>query len=175
MLVRLFIVLAIVLSLASFANAERQPRAVEVVVSTDLQADAVLAAKRKLPLLLMFSMQGCTYCEIVEEDFLRPMLISGDYADKVIIRMLMTDSFNQVKDFNGEQIEVGDLADRYNASLTPTVVFVNSQGSVIAETLVGLTTPDFYGGDLDDQIDLALQKIKTMRVARSPSSAGFGH
>ena len=167
MLRRLLIVVFVSFFLASFVNAERDPAVVEVVIATDLQADGKLAAKRRIPLLLMFSMRGCTYCEIVEEDFLRPMLLSGEYDDKVIIRMLMTDGYETVKDFNGQEIEASELASKYDASFTPTVIFVNAQGALVADRLIGLTTPDFYGGDLDDQIEVALRRIQTIRVAHS--------
>ena len=81
---------------------------VQVVRTTDLASDAQAARERNLPILMMFSMDGCGYCELVEQDFLRPMLISGDYRDKVIIRMVKTDSF---RDAVLKAVNLGDDAD----------------------------------------------------------------
>ncbi len=148
------------------AYAERG-HSVYIQHSEDLARDGELARQRNVPMLVMFSMDNCPYCNIVEDEFLRPMLISGDYEDKVLIRMIKVDSYDTLTDFNGESIEADDIANRYSAFLTPTVVFVDSRGNELAERLVGLTTVDFYGGDLDDRIDLALSHIRTLRVSKN--------
>ena len=139
--------------------------AIEVLESRDLAADARLAAERGVPLLVMFAQEGCAYCEVVESEFLRPMLISGDDDDRVVIRKLMLDSFDSIRDFDGDMVEVEDLAMRYRAPLTPTLVFLSPQGREIAPRLIGVGTVDFYGGDLDDRIDRALTKLRTPAVA----------
>lgn len=141
-------------------------KAVQVVRTTDLQRDGDAARERNLPILMMFSMDGCGYCELVEQDFLRPMLISGDYRDKVIIRMVKTDSFRDVRDFNGRAVDVDELAQRYRAYVMPTVVLVDHQGRQLTPRLVGVTTPDFYGGDLDNAIDAALGRLQQIALGR---------
>lgn len=138
---------------------------IEVRVTTDLAADARLARERKVPLLVMFAQEGCAYCELVESEFLRPMLISGDYDDRVVIRIVMLDSFDSIRDFDGNMVESDDLAMRYRAPLTPTVVFLSPAGREIAPRLVGVGTVDFYGGDLDARIDTALLALRQPRVA----------
>ena len=127
---------------------------------TDLQREARLAATRQVPILVMFGADHCSYCHQLEEDFLKPMLRSGDYTDKVLIRQVQLDGYGSVRDFDGREISVDDLASRYDVRLTPTVVFVDQQGRRVAPNLVGLSTVDYYGGFLDDSIERSLRVLR---------------
>lgn len=123
--------------------------------------------RKRLPILLMFSAEYCAFCERLEEDFLKPMLRSGDYKDKVLIGKLRIDGYSKVRDFNGDETSPADVAERYGITVTPTVVFIDDDGVELAPKRVGLTTPDFYGGYLDDAINQALnilRRNKPMRV-----------
>jgi len=133
---------------------------VKVREAADLQAVGNEARVRKLPILIMFSMRDCQYCDVVREEFLKPMLRSGDYVDRVIMLELYSDSDAQLRDFNGQLISSSDLIQRYKAGFAPTVVFLDSQGNEQAERLIGITTRDFYGGFLDEAIDESLQRLR---------------
>jgi thioredoxin-related protein len=140
---------------------------VKVVEVKDFAAIGKQADSKRLPIMLMFSASGCTYCEKLEEDFLKPMLRSGDYTNKVMIRKLRIDGFGKVRDFEGKQVAASDFADRYSVFVTPTVVFIDGDGVEVAKKRVGLSTPDYYGSYLDQSIDKALdilRRDKPMRV-----------
>lgn len=113
------------------------------------------AAARGLPLLLAFSSRHCTYCDRVEQDFLVPMLISGDYEDRVLIRKLNIDAGVMVEDLHGEIRPARRIADEYAVDMTPTLLFLGPDGKELADRIVGLLTPDFYGGYIDRGIDSA--------------------
>ena len=142
---------------------------VHLPVYTDLQAVAAEARQRQLPILIMFSQNGCGYCVIVEEEFLKPMLRSGDYTDRVMMGMVKFDGVSRVRDFDGEMISVGDLAVRYGAPVTPTVIFVDPEGKELSAKVIGMTTVHFYGGDLDIGINQSLQKMRPTHTAMRPS------
>lgn len=141
------------------AVAETLPE-VQIRTVTDLQAEGELARQRQVPILIMFSMTHCPYCVVVREEFLKPMLRSGDYRDKVIIREIHTDDYSTLRDFDGRPVTADELAHRYHASLAPTVVFVDADGRELARRLVGITTVDYYGGFLDEAIDSSLQRLR---------------
>ncbi|WP_303903074.1 thioredoxin family protein [Thiohalomonas denitrificans] len=140
---------------------------VTVPVTSDLQAEGKLARERNVPLLMMFYAEHCYYCTRVEEDFLEPMLISGDYTEKVIIRRVDLENLRRITDFDGTSVSVSDFAGRYEVRVTPTLVYVDSDGRQLAENMVGLTTPDFYGDYIDRRIKTALDQLreKTVRAA----------
>jgi thioredoxin-related protein len=135
---------------------------VKVREPTDLQAVAQEARQRQLPILIMFSRDGCPYCDVVREEFLKPMLRSGDYTDRVIMLEIHSDSYAPIRDFNGQMVNPDSLAHRYRAGFAPTVVFLNHQGKELAERLIGITTRDFYGGFLDEAIEESLHRLRDL-------------
>jgi thioredoxin-related protein len=142
---------------------------VEIPLATDLQADGRHAREAGLPILLTFSAIVCEYCRQLEDEFLRPMLISGDYTDKTLIRRLLLDNGSRVIDFAGERIATTQLSDRYRVYVTPTILFLDGNGNELAERMVGINTPEMYGGYLDNCIDTALYTIRTPeRLAHLP-------
>jgi thioredoxin-related protein len=143
-------------------NLAAQPAvaSVDVPYGTDLQQDGHEARDRKLPILLVFSAVACTYCRQLEDEFLEPMLISGEYTDKVIIRRLLLDIGQHPTDFDGVQRDATSIATRYRAWVTPTIVFVDGTGREVAERITGINTPELFGGYLDACIDTALLMIR---------------
>lgn len=132
----------------------------QVVESRDLEADARTAAARSLPILLSFTSSTCGYCEQLEEWFLKPMLISGDYDDKIMIRKIMIDGGGSVVDFDGSRIDTDRLAGRYGVMVVPTVLFLDAQGREVTDRMVGINTLEFYGGYLDNNIHAALNQVR---------------
>ena len=150
---------------ASWANttpADVIQKPVQVKISTDLYQDAQLAKQKAVPIVVMFSQDGCAYCGIVREQFLKPMLRSGDYDNKALIREVKIDSFEDVRNFDGKRIPSDQLSTIYRAYLTPTVVIFDSKGRT-HHRLLGISNEYYYGGELDDAIDRAYSYIN--RVA----------
>lgn len=125
----------------------------------DLRQEASTASQKRLPILVMFSAEYCAYCVRIEEDFLKPMHNGGFYDEKVIIRRVKLGS-GTVNDFDGSRISADELAARYDVSVTPTLVFIDAHGRQLAQKLVGLTTPEMYGGYLDTAIDTSLDRLR---------------
>ena len=136
------------------------PASVDVPYGTDLQQDGRQAQDEQLPILLVFSAVSCEYCRQLEDEFLKPMLISGEYTDKVIIRRLLLDTGQHATDFDGTQREAASIASRYRAWVSPTIVFIDGAGHELAERMTGINTPELFGGYLDACIDTALLRIR---------------
>jgi len=152
------------LSAAVFAQSELTPIPVEVKLSTDLYQDAQLAKQKGVPLVVMFSQDGCIYCSIVREDFLKPMLISGDYENKALIREVKVDTFEDVRNFDGKMIPSGELATFYRAYMTPTVIVFDSTGKP-HHRIVGLINEHYYSAELDIAIDKTYALINRLAAA----------
>jgi thioredoxin-related protein len=133
---------------------------VDVPYGTDLRQDGRQAQDRQLHILLVFSAATCAYCQQLEDAFLKPMLISGEYTEKVIIRRLLLDIGQYATDFDGTQREAAAIASRYRAWVTPTIVFIDGSGREVAERMKGINTPELFGGYLDACIDTALLMIR---------------
>lgn len=135
------------------------PAPVKIPQIKDLHQLGQLAHRRQLPVLIMFSQAGCSFCERLADDFLKPMLISGDYEERVLIRIFRIDRYGKMRDFDGIERDIYDITSRYRVSVTPTLVFLDGNGKQLAQRMVGLTTPDFFGGYLDEAIDTAYQSL----------------
>ncbi len=127
---------------------------------TDIRDTARQAEAQNLPILMMFGADECPYCELLKEDFLIPMIISGDYKDKIIFREVYISSPSGIIDFSGKKISIRKFARRYNIRLFPTMVFIDSNGQILVENIIGITTPSLFGGTLDDQIDRAFGRLR---------------
>jgi thioredoxin-related protein len=122
----------------------------------DARITAQLAQANKLPILIMFGTDHCPYCKMLKEEFLIPILISGDYTDKVIIREAHVSAGSTLIDFSGKTVTISEFILQYGVRLFPTMVFVDSDGKPLVEKIIGITTPSLFGGTLDDHIDRAL-------------------
>jgi thioredoxin-related protein len=142
------------------ADAPADATGVVIPEITDLRQEAALARKQRLPILVMFSSDYCPYCTTMKNDFLKPMMFSGAYDDKILFRMLELRAGADVIDFDGRKVNVWEFAERYKVRVTPTLVFLDYQGIAMAPKMVGLTTPDFFGGYLDDAISTAYNHVR---------------
>lgn len=136
-----------------------QVSAVEVPVITDIRQEAQQAKEKNLPILVLFSSDHCPFCELVKEDFLKPMLISGDYTERVIIRELNLDEGGDLIDFNGRPVDNDTFTYRYQVSMFPTMVMIDYQGNTLAHRILGVNTPEMFGGRIDKLIELANQEL----------------
>ena len=119
----------------------------------DFQALSVEMKKKSLGLVLMLHAEHCPYCALMESDILSPMIKSKEYDNKVLIRKLQIDESRDIKDFSGKTVDPSDLSKRYDATLTPTLVFLDYQGNEKAEKMVGINTVELFGAYLDAEID----------------------
>lgn len=152
-------VLAFALALPLLAGAEASP-APRVEESRDLVVDGRLAWSQQLPILLAVMSDSCDYCEQLEENFLKPMLISGYYQDRILIRKVIIGAGNRLTYFDGTSLDTDQLASRYRVWVVPTLLFLDSTGNELAERMIGINTPEMYGGYLDQNIDEALSKVR---------------
>jgi thioredoxin-related protein len=69
------------------------------------------------------------------------------------------DSYETVTDFEGNFMSTREFAARYRVSVTPTLLFLNSDGVEVSEKLVGIWSEDFFGVFIDDRIEEARANI----------------
>ncbi len=137
-----------------------------IPLARDLTQAGRQAEQACVPLLLEIAADDCHYCTLLEEEVLNPTLLDRDYEQRVLMRKLVVDRDSRLIDFAGKPVYVSDLADRYRAFVTPTLLFVDSSGRELAERMVGVTTLEFYGGYLDQALDAAQDKLRKQTGCR---------
>ena len=147
------LLLTVLSTLSSGSNA------VEMRNVTDLREEAAAARSQNLVLLLEFSSDDCPYCRKLENLFLLPMQRNASYDSKVLIRMISLSDFDTVIDFDGNALTTNDFASRYGVDFTPTLLFLDADGTELSERLVGIWSEDFYGWFIDTRIDEARSRL----------------
>lgn len=118
----------------------------------NLQKLAVLAREKRVPILIEFSTPWCTYCEVLEKEVLEPMLKSGDYRQRVVIRKLEVNDYSRVTDFSGRSQTRVDLAMSLKVDFYPTIIFFNAEGKEISQRLVGITVLEFVFDEIEKRL-----------------------
>lgn len=121
-----------------------------------LKSAAQAAVRRGHPLVVMTTLRGCPFCDLVRERFLQPAL-SADrlYAIQVDIR----DRQTPLQDFQGNTRTGADMASEWKARFAPTVLFLDAQGRELTDRLVGVAVADFYDDYLWQHIAQAQRKL----------------
>ena len=123
--------------------------------------------QQKKGLLLMLHSEGCPFCEELEENYLYPSVISGDYDKEIFIRKLQIDSGIPVIDFSGKKIDPEVISNRYDGSMTPTLLFLDYKGDEAALKMIGYNTPSLFGGYVEEQLREMRQYIlKNNKLAK---------
>lgn len=143
--------------MTSAAPTEARPKPSALPLPASLKVAGRLAVAKGQPLVVMTTLEGCPYCEVVRNHYLLPMLMSGE-IDAVQIDVL--DKRRNLQDFDGELVSPADQARTWKARFTPTVLFFDAQGRELAERLVGIALPDFYGAYLDARLREARAKLR---------------
>jgi thioredoxin-related protein len=129
-------------------------------VPASLPEAAGLAAKQGKPLVLLVSLPGCPYCELVRRNYLLPARNdSGLEAWQININ----DNSTPLTGFDGKSTTAAAQAKAWKATFTPTVLFLGPEGQKLAEPLVGVAVPDFYGAYLDERLVLASTAFFALR------------
>lgn len=127
--------------------------------ANDFQALQQEMQRKGLPLLLAVRADYCGFCRQLETEHLEPMLRSGQYDSRILIRRFDLGSEQTIVDFNGERIDADEFAAKHKASLTPTLLFLDAKGKEVAERLLGYNSPDFYGAYLEEAINTAQRAL----------------
>lgn len=69
--------------------------------SRDLLLLATKAKQRNMPILLIIFQQECPFCELLREEIIKPMLISGEYENTVLITEILMDDYDSIIGFDG--------------------------------------------------------------------------
>jgi len=136
---------------------------VEIKTVRDLSAIADQARRTGKIIMLEVSASYCSYCDLLEEEIIKPMLRSGDYKDSVLIRQLKMDNLSTIKDINGNDTTPAALAAAYHVKLTPTLLFLDADGNEVAKRIPGVYSLDFFGGYVDEALAKGLRTIRQKR------------
>ena len=131
----------------------------EVPLIDDLAALGRTARRRRLPIVLLVSRSDCSYCALLKDEVLNPMVKSREYEDQALLGELMLDSEEPLRGFQGGHELRDDVAARFDTDLTPTLLFLAPDGSELAPRILGVNTLELFGFYLDRAIASARVRL----------------
>lgn len=137
---------------------------------TNLQHDARMAAHVNQPVVILFSLPGCSFCKEVREQYLASILRELPVKDRPLIREVDMTSREPVTGFAGEALTHSEFASQFTVKVAPTVVFLDEQGREVAKALVGAGMAGFYGGYLDYALEQSRKVLKERNNYRQSSA-----
>jgi thioredoxin-related protein len=125
-------------------------------VPTSLPQSALAAKSKGEPLVMLISLPGCPFCELVRRSYLLPARLNDGLQ---AWQLDVTDKSTPLIGFDGQPTTAALQAKAWKASFTPTVLFIGGQGQELAERLVGIAVPDFYGAYLEQRLATARKAL----------------
>ena len=124
---------------------------------TSLRGSALAAVARGEPLVVMTTLAGCPYCDLVRNHHLLPMLRQGQLH---AVQLDVRDRTSNLQGFDGSMTTPAEQSKAWKARFAPTVLFLGAKGEELAERLVGVAVPDFYGEYLDARLQQARARLR---------------
>ncbi|UUZ72479.1 thioredoxin family protein [Polaromonas sp. P1(28)-8] len=125
-------------------------------VPASLPRIAMAAAAKDQPVVLLVSLPGCPYCELVRRNYLLP---ARQDVGLQAWQLSIADRTTPLIGFDGKASTAAAQIKAWKATFTPTVLFLGESGQELAERLVGVGVPDFYGAYLEQRLAAARKTL----------------
>ena len=136
-----------------------------ISLAKNLAEDGKIQHQTNRTILLYVSAPDCAFCKKLEQEVLFPLILSGEYEDRIILREIDWTSSTLIKDFSGEMVIPKTFLYQYNIQITPTLLFLDAKGKPLVDRLLGYRGGEFYWYYLDRAI-----KKANMLLAQQPST-----
>lgn len=136
-----------------------------IPLAQDFVADSRQALQNKTPILIIFSIPNCKYCEKIKQEIILPMLTLKEYDSKVIIRHINAGTLNALKNFDKQNSNHGKFAFVQGVNFFPTVMLFAHDGMPLGK-MVGVANFDYYWSELDKIINQSTLKFKQRLQAK---------
>ena len=113
-----------------------------------------------IPAVVFISRDACPYCRTLRGTILKPMLAAGKFEQRAILVEVSLDRVEPLTGFENGSITARAFGELYRSEITPTLLFLDSEGREIAKRIVGISNLELYGFYLQKSIDEALRAIR---------------
>jgi len=145
------VVLFLLLSILAFSAVSET----NIETVKDLRILKQQAEPENLPVLLLLTTEDCGYCVAIRNNYLIPMVDSGEYASTILFRQLYIEEFSYLRNMEGKLITGDSIALKFDVEVTPTIMFINSDWEELGERIVGINSIDYFDELLKTHISRA--------------------
>lgn len=143
--------------------AHAEPARATLPAADDLASDGRTALRRGVPLVILFSLPGCAYCEVVRRHYLLPLAREGAAGERPLVREADLSSAAPLRGFDGEAGSGSALGKRYGIRVAPSVLVLDGRGRQLAPVLEGGDVAGMYGAYLDETLAAARRALAEKR------------
>jgi hypothetical protein len=165
MALRAVLCMALFAACAAAGDAAAQHTALSA--ATDLARDGRDAARRRVPVVILFSLPDCSYCETVRRNYLLPLSREGEPGRRPVIREAGMASTAPLRGFDGRAGSGKALAGRYGIRVAPSVAVLDGRGKLLAPVLEGGDVTGMYGAYLDEALSGARRALGASNKGRT--------
>lgn len=119
-----------------------------------------LSVQQGIPVVVFVARDACPYCRTLRDQILKPMLVADKFAHRAILVEVSLDRVDPITGFENSQLTARDFGELYRAEITPTLLFLDSEGREIGRRLTGISNLELYGYYLQKSIDEALLAMR---------------
>lgn len=123
--------------------------------ASELGRDGRTALQSGVPIVILFSLPGCSYCETVRRNYLLALAREGTGSQRPLVREADLSSVAPLRGFAWEASSGKALAAGYKIRVAPTVIVVDGRGTLLAPPLEGGDVSGMYGAYLDNLLATA--------------------
>ncbi len=131
------------------------PEKLRLATSLDMTVLSKLSRENGVPILLMFATENCHYCKRLETEVLGPMRLAGIDPQRVILRKVMMEKYDTLRDFKGRERNAENFVIDRGVEVVPTLQLVDATGKELVPQIVGYQTPGLYDDYLEKAIDVS--------------------
>jgi len=132
----------------------------EIPVANNLAESGQLSRQQGVPVIVFVSRDACPYCRTLRGSILKPMFTTGKFEQRAILVEISLDRLEPLTGFENGSITARAFGELYRSEITPTLLFLDSEGREIAKRIVGISNLELYGFYLQKSIDEALRAIR---------------
>jgi thioredoxin-related protein len=118
----------------------------------NLARDGKMALQRGVPLVILFSLPGCSWCETVRRNYLLPLSRDSKAGQRPLVREVDMSSSAPLRGIDGEAGSGSGLAKQYGIRVAPSVLLIDGRGRRLAPVLEGGDVTGMYGAYLEDRL-----------------------
>lgn len=122
---------------------------------TDLAADSRAMYAGERILLLVLTRSGCFYCQALMKNVMLPLVKSGVWDQRAMLRELELDTSPEILGFSGNPAVAMGFAERYGYPFTPSILFLDRCGREVGLRHTGYDGSDFFEFYLDKSVKQA--------------------
>lgn len=130
-----------------------------IPVAKNLVDDGKIQLQTGRIILLYVYAPNCAYCKKLEKEVFFPLIRSGEYQDKIVLRKINWTSSTPIRDFSGGEILPSKFLEQYNIQITPTLLFLDAKGNQVIERILGYRGGEFFWYYFDVAINKANKRL----------------